>query len=255
MRAGLFQHVTLGAALFFAACAPEPDPPEETEEPAAAAEAGEEAQAGTGPPPGEADEEMARTASGESAAPPPPPDPAPARVDRETDTPPPAFDPRGIVPPPPFADDQPGTTTVRVRMDPPLSELGEEWLAGEEGKRDFSMPLPDGSEAVVRVDRFVAIGDNGGEFQGSLDGYPDSRVSLSYRGGAEVGAIRIPSENRLIRIMPGTDGEVVMTESEIPEDDPPLPPPGLTVPDEPPPDFVPEPPPGLGGDARERPER
>jgi hypothetical protein len=131
-------------------------------------------------------------------------------------------------------------------MDPPLKQLGREWLS-EEGRRDFTMPLPDGEEAVVRVERFVSIGDDGGEFRGTLEGYPDSSVNLSYRGSGEAGSIRIPSENRLIRVFPGPEGEVVLSEVELDEAGPPGLPEGLSIPEEPPPNFIPEPPPEIGG--------
>ncbi len=244
MRRRFFQCAALGGVLLLSACSPDSEPSEGGEEAVSPAAGAEDRTIGSAEEREDLDEILARAAERESSAPPATTDPA--RVGAEPDPSGPPLKPTGIVAPPPFAGNQPGTTTVRVRMDPPLRELGAEWLAGEEGQRDFSMPLPDGSEAVVRVERFVAIGDDGGEFQGTLQDYPDSRVNLSYRGGAEVGTIRIPSENRLIRLMPGSDGEVVMAESEIPTNDPPMPPPGLTIPDAPPPDFIPEPPPGLG---------
>ncbi len=139
--------------------------------------------------------------------------------------------------------------SIRVRMEPSLNQIGREWEEGPEGRRNFTMPLPDGTEATVVVDRFVAVGEDGGEFTGRLEGHPDSRVNLSYRRGAEVGTIRIPSENRLVRILPASGGELVITETEIPEDGAPGLPPGLKIPEDPPPNFIPEPPAELGSSA------
>ena len=102
---------------------------------------------------------------------------------------------------------------VVVQMDPPLRELGRAWQT-EDGRNDFSMPLPNGDELEIEVERFVAIGATGGEFTGNVKGYPDSSVTLSYRGGGEAGVIRLPSENRMYVMLPGEDGSVVFQERE-----------------------------------------
>ena len=67
---------------------------------------------------------------------------------------------------------------VALKMEPPLREIGQAWLS-EAGGGDFTMPLPNGDELEIVVERFVVIGENGGEFIGSVKGYPDSSVELS----------------------------------------------------------------------------
>ena len=53
-----------------------------------------------------------------------------------------------------------------IQMDPPLQAIGAAWL-NDQGE-DFSMPLPNGRELEIQVERFVAIGEAGGEFIGTV---------------------------------------------------------------------------------------
>ena len=98
-----------------------------------------------------------------------------------------------------------------MHLDPPLRDIGAAWL-NDTGRNDFSMPIPGGRELPIRVERFVAIGEDGGEFIGVVEGYPGSRVELSYRGDGEAGTIRLPTENRMYVMLPGSDGSVVFQE-------------------------------------------
>lgn len=113
---------------------------------------------------------------------------------------------------PPFLTGPDGQALPSFRLKPSLRELGKEWEYGPSGQSDFSIPLPDGREVVIKVEKFVAIGGDGGEFTGTLEGFPGSSVNLSYRGGGEVGIIRIPSEGKVVRIFPGMDGGLVFVE-------------------------------------------
>lgn len=131
------------------------------------------------------------------------------------------------------------------RIDPPMQEIGKAWLDAT-GRSDFSMPVTGGKELEIEVDRFEMIGENGGEFTGSVKGRPGSSVNLSYRGSSEAGVIRLPSENRLILIMPGQDGGVVVQERDLAMAEQanakmPL---NMDIP--PVPDFTPPPPPEFG---------
>ena len=133
---------------------------------------------------------------------------------------------------------------VTLKMEPPLREIGQAWLS-EAGGGDFTMPLPNGDELEIVVERFVAIGENGGEFIGSVKGYPDSSVALSYRGGGEAGTIRLPSENRMYTMLPGSNGSVVFQERENLDESIGLTPPMSLTSIPTPPNFIPPPPPPL----------
>jgi hypothetical protein len=130
---------------------------------------------------------------------------------------------------------------VALKMEPPLREIGQAWLS-EAGGGDFTMPLPNGDELEIVVERFVAIGEDGGEFIGSVKGFPDSRVELSYRGGGEAGTIRLPSANRMYTMLPGSNGSVVFQERENSDEAIDMAPP-ISIPAAP--DFIPPPPPPL----------
>ena len=128
---------------------------------------------------------------------------------------------------------------VALKMEPPLREIGQAWLS-EAGGGDFTMPLPNGDELEIVVERFVAIGEDGGEFIGSVKGFPDSRVELSYRGGGEAGTIRLPSANRMYTMLPGSNGSVVFQERENSDEAIDMAPP-ISIPAAP--NFIPPPPP------------
>jgi len=130
---------------------------------------------------------------------------------------------------------------VALKMEPPLREIGQAWLS-EAGGGDFTMPLPNGDVLEIVVERFVAIGEDGGEFIGSVKGFPDSRVELSYRGGGEAGTIRLPSANRMYTMLPGSNGSVVFQERENSDEAIDMAPP-ISIPAAP--NFIPPPPPPL----------
>ena len=142
----------------------------------------------------------------------------------------------------PFPKSPDVLSQTTMSMDLPLREIGKSWL--EEGGQDnFSMPLPDGRDLSIEVERFVAIGQGGGEFIGKVAGYPNSTVKLSYRGLGEAGRISIPSENRVYTYLPGGQGAVIVQEREMGEEGalvPPMLPPGSIPPM---PNFIPESPP------------
>lgn len=184
--------------------------------------------------------DAAAGAGEESPLPAKPPPPPSSPVSPPSPPPLPPTGPPGDLP---FGDHPAQVSRTIVKMDPPLMSIGQDWLE-ESGRKNFSMPLPGGREVTVDVDRFVSIGEDGGEFTGTVEGFPDSEVRLSYRGTGEAGSIRLPSENRLFLLMPSGDGSVVFQEMEMDEFDSSTGP-GLPPPSQPPPDFVPELPPQL----------
>jgi hypothetical protein len=131
-------------------------------------------------------------------------------------------------------------------MSPSLRELGDEWVRNPNARTNFTMPIANGQEVEIEVKEFAAIGDDGGEFIGTIKGYPDSKVSLSYRGSAEAGLINLPSQGRSIHMLPGANGQFFFHESayspqenqQPPIFDQPLPPPPNFIPPPPPEDFV-----------------
>ena len=143
----------------------------------------------------------------------------------------------------PFADAASVQAQETFQIDPPTREIGRAWLEDEEKRTDFSMPVTGGRDLTIEVERFEAIGRDGGEFIGKVKGHPDSSVNLSYRGSGEAGTIRLPSENKVFRFFPGGDGSVVVQERNLAMDEPPvpLPPEDSEIP--PVPDFTPPPPP------------
>jgi hypothetical protein len=104
-----------------------------------------------------------------------------------------------------------------VLIAPSLRNLGEDWQNEPNARTNFTMPLPDGKEIEIEVERFTAIGVSGGEFLGSVKGRPGSRVKLTYQGDSEAGWIHFPMENRLIRILPSKDGAFYF--HEVPPED------------------------------------
>lgn len=130
-----------------------------------------------------------------------------------------------------------------MQMEPPLQAIGAAWLNDQGG--NFTMPLPNGDELEIQVERFVAIGETGGEFVGTVKGYPESSVKLSYRGNGEAGTIRLPSENRMYVMLPGEDGSVIFQERENADRasfaTPPIPLDAISVA----PSFIPPPPPKI----------
>ena len=130
-----------------------------------------------------------------------------------------------------------------MQMEPPLQAIGAAWLNDQGG--NFTMPLPNGDELEIQVERFVAIGETGGEFVGTVKGYPESSVKLSYRGNGEAGTIRLPSENRMYVMLPGEDGSVIFQERENADRasfaTPPIPLDAISVA----PNFIPPPPPKI----------
>lgn len=142
----------------------------------------------------------------------------------------------------PFADSPEVRKQERIKIDPPIREIGQAWL-DDEGRNDFSMPVTDGRDLQIQVERFESIGGQAGEFIGSVKGLPGSSVRLSYRGTAEAGTIRIPTENRTYRIFPGKDGAVIVQERDLNNEAAAKAMPPLNVELPPVPDFIPPPPP------------
>lgn len=151
--------------------------------------------------------------------------------------------PRESAPEGPFADSPAVRVQETLKIDPPMREIGRAWLSDRAQRTNFSMPVSGGRDLEIEVDRFEAIGEEGGEFIGTVKGVPGSTVRLSYRGSAEAGTIRLPSENRVYRILPGEGGQVVVQERNLAMDEPPVPlPPDIrNLP--PVPNFTPPPPP------------
>lgn len=143
----------------------------------------------------------------------------------------------------PFAESPALRTQETFNVDPTLREIGRTWL-DDKGRDDFAMPVTGQRDLLIEVDQFEALGREGGKFVGSVKGYPDSSVQLSYRGKAEAGIIRLPSESRIYRIYPGQNGAIVVQDRDLALDE------QLTA-TEPPfdavlppvPDFIPPPPP------------
>ena len=141
----------------------------------------------------------------------------------------------------PFADSSVKVQET-IKIDPPITEIGQAWLSGE-SQNNFSMPVTGGRNLDIDVERFEAIEEEGGVFIGRVKDRPDSSVRLSYRGRAEAGSIRLPSENLTYRIFPGQSGSVVVQERDmaIDESNAAQPPANFKIP--PVPDFTPPPPP------------
>lgn len=143
----------------------------------------------------------------------------------------------------PFEESEAMRSQETITIDPPMREIGRAWMEDSEQRNDFTMPVSGGRDLAIEVERFEAVGDDGGEFIGKVKGFPDSSVRLSYRGRDEAGTIRLPSENRTYRILPGENGQIIVQDRDLAKDE--SPPPEST--DEtqlpPQPDFTPPSPP------------
>jgi hypothetical protein len=142
-----------------------------------------------------------------------------------------------------FAKSDAVVTQENIHIDPPMSEIGRTWTEDDGQRNNFSMPVTGGRNLEIEVARFVAIGQDGGEFFGHVKGAPRSSVELFYRGGSEAGTIRLPSENRIYRILPSEGNGIIIQERNLSMDEssnagPPL---GAEIPSMP--NFTPPPPP------------
>ena len=143
----------------------------------------------------------------------------------------------------PFAPSEALKVQESFKVDPPMQLIGQDWKAGRQTS-NFTMPVSEGRDLEIQVERFESTGEDGGEFTGSVIGAPGSTVRLSYRGSAEAGRIDIPSEGRSYQILPGKDGAIIVQdrnpslEAQAGAVFPPI---GVELP--PVPDFIPPPPP------------
>ena len=143
----------------------------------------------------------------------------------------------------PFAPSEALKVQESFKVDPPMRSIGQDWKSGQ-GTSTFIMPVSEGRDLEIQVERFESIGEEGGKFVGTVKGAPGSKVHLSYRGSAEAGRIDIPSEGRSYRILPGKDGAIIVQdrnpslEAQAGAVFPPI---GVELP--PVPDFIPPPPP------------
>lgn len=141
----------------------------------------------------------------------------------------------------PFSNNPAVRGQETIKIDPPMREIGQAWLNDEE-RSNFSMPVTGGRDLQIEVERFESIGGQAGEFIGSVKGLPGSSVRLSYRGTAEAGTIRIPSENRSYHILPGKDGAVIVQERDLNQEESAKGTPPFNAEIPPAPDFIPPPP-------------
>ncbi len=143
----------------------------------------------------------------------------------------------------PFADSEALKVQETFKVDPPMRSIGQDWKAGRKIS-NFTMPVSEGRNLEIQVERFECIGEEGGTFIGTVIGAPGSTVNLSYRGSSEAGRIDIPSEGRSYRILPAKDGAIIVQDRN-PSLDVQLgavfPSVGIELP--PVPDFIPPPPP------------
>ena len=154
----------------------------------------------------------------------------------------------------PFAPSEALKVQESFKVDPPMRSIGQDWKSGQ-GTPTFIMPVSEGRDLEIQVERFESIGEEGGEFTGTVIGAPGSTVRLSYRGSAEAGRIDIPSEGRSYRILPGKDGAIIVQDrnpSLEAQAGATFPPAGIELP--PVPDFIPPPPPSGIFDAMPRAE-
>ena len=143
----------------------------------------------------------------------------------------------------PFAPSEALKVQESFKVDPPMRSIGQDWKSGQ-GTPTFIMPVSEGRDLEIQVERFESIGEEGGEFIGMVKGAPGSTVHLSYRGSAEAGRIDIPSEGRSYQILPGKDGAIIVQDrnpSLEAQAGATFPPAGIELP--PVPDFIPPPPP------------
>ena len=143
----------------------------------------------------------------------------------------------------PFAPTEALKVQESFKVDPPMRSIGQDWKSGQ-GTPTFIMPVSEGRDLEIQVERFESIGEEGGEFIGMVKGAPGSTVHLSYRGSAEAGRIDIPSEGRSYQILPGKDGAIIVQDrnpSLEAQAGATFPPAGIELP--PVPNFIPPPPP------------
>ena len=143
----------------------------------------------------------------------------------------------------PFAPTEALKVQESFKVEPPLQSIGQNWKAGRKTS-NFTMPVSEGRELEIQVERFESIGEEGGEFTGTVVGAPGSTVNLSYLGSAEAGRIDIPSEGRSYQILPAQDGAIIVQDrnpSLEPQAGALFPPGGVELP--PVPNFIPPPPP------------
>ena len=143
----------------------------------------------------------------------------------------------------PFAPTEALKVQESFKVEPPLQSIGQNWKAGRKTS-NFTMPVSEGRDLEIQVERFESTGEDGGKFTGTVIGAPGSTVRLSYRGSAEAGRINIPSEGRSYRILPAKDGAIIVQDrnpSLEAQAGSVFPPVGVELP--PVPDFIPPPPP------------
>ena len=143
----------------------------------------------------------------------------------------------------PFAPSEALKVQESFKVDPPMRLIGQDWKNGRKTS-NFTMPVSEGRDLEIQVERFESIGEEGGKFTGTVVGAPGSKVNLSYRGSAEAGRIDIPSEGRSYQILPGKDGAIIVQDrnpSLEPQAGALFPPGGVELP--PVPNFIPPPPP------------
>lgn len=109
----------------------------------------------------------------------------------------------------PFAPTEALNVQETFNVDPSMHSIGQYWKTGRKTP-NFTMPVSEGRNLEIQVERFESIGEEGGEFTGTVVGAPGSTVNLSYRGSAEAGRIDIPSEGRFYQILPGKDGAIIV---------------------------------------------
>ena len=109
----------------------------------------------------------------------------------------------------PFAPTEALKVQETFKVDPSMHSIGQYWKTGRKTS-NFTMPVSEGRDLEIQVERFESIGEEGGEFTGTVVGAPGSTVNLSYRGSSEAGRIDIPSEGRFYQILPGKDGAIIV---------------------------------------------
>ena len=143
----------------------------------------------------------------------------------------------------PFAPTEALKVQESFKVEPPMQSIGQNWKTGRKTS-NFTMPVSEGRDLEIQVERFESIGEEGGEFTGTVVGAPGSKVNLSYRGSAEAGRIDIPSEGRSYQILPAQDGAIIVQDrnpSLEPQAGALFQPEGIELP--PVPNFIPPPPP------------
>ena len=101
----------------------------------------------------------------------------------------------------------------KTRLDPSLRQIADGFRKGQTAK--ISVPLFDGREAVVVVEDFTPYGQDGGAFDGVLEGDPGSFVSMAFYQDAESGSIQLPAQNLVYTIQPEPDGSVLVGEVDV----------------------------------------